>query len=222
MRVHWTSPFKPKTYLVCSHCWCTFCEHCWCYHLLLGWSRISENIIVFSLLHKYAFCHPHLSFELSSLGPDHVQVNSRSRSINTKTLTLQQFFGSVQIRVPFRVDYRTWPSIFNAKLRAPRHVSSGPAHVPLELVDESQKYRVSHKKIVFRNGVLFLVAGAWVFKIWIILGSKNIHAITRCLELVPNVSTLVCTPLSLYTPLNGHLIRGFAIFLKTIFFWDTL
>ena len=55
-------------------------------------------------------------------------------------------------------------------------------------------------------------------KIWVILGSKNIHIITRCLALVPNVSTLVCTPLSLYTPLNGYLIKGFAIFLKTIFF----
>ena len=83
-------------------------------------------------------------------------------------------------------------------------------------------YRVSQKKIVFRNLVLFWLAGVWAFKIWVILGSKNIHAITRCLALVPNVSTLVCTPLSLYTPLNGHLIRGFAIFLKTISFWDTL
>ena len=86
----------------------------------------------------------------------------------------------------------------------------------------SKKYRVSQKKIVFRNLVLFWLAGVWAFKIWVILGSKNIHAITRCLALVPNVSTLVCTPLSLYTPLNGHLIRGFAIFLKTILFWDTL
>ena len=83
-------------------------------------------------------------------------------------------------------------------------------------------YRVTQKKIVFRNLVLFWLAGVWAFKIWVILGSKNIHAITRCLALVPNVSTLVCTPLSLYTPLNGHLIRGFAIFLKTILFWDTL
>ena len=78
------------------------------------------------------------------------------------------------------------------------------------------------KRIVFRNVVLFWLAGAWAFKIWVILGSKNIHAITRCLALVPNVPTLVCTPLSLYTSLNGHLIRGFAIFLKTILFWDTL
>ena len=29
-------------------------------------------------------------------------------------------------------------------------------------------------------------------------------------------------PLLPFTPLNGHLIKGFAIFLKTIFFWDTL
>ena len=28
------------------------------------------------------------------------------------------------------------------------------------------------------------------------------------------------TPLSHFTPLNGHLIKGFAIFLKTIFVWD--
>ena len=37
-----------------------------------------------------------------------------------------------------------------------------------------------------------------------------------------NVSTLGCTPLSLYKPQKGHLIRGFAIFLKMILFWDTL
>ena len=78
------------------------------------------------------------------------------------------------------------------------------------------------KRIVFRNVVLFWLAGGWAFKMWVILGSKNIYAITRCLALVPNVSRLVCTPLYLYTPLNEHLIRGFAIFLKTIFFWDTL
>ena len=28
--------------------------------------------------------------------------------------------------------------------------------------------------------------------------------------------------LSPYTPLNGHMIKGYAIFLKPIFFWDTL
>ena len=34
---------------------------------------------------------------------------------------------------------------------------------------------------------------------WVVFGSKHIHAITRCQALVPNVSTLVCTPLSLHT-----------------------
>ena len=67
------------------------------------------------------------------------------------------------------------------------------------------------KKIVFRKVV-----------IWVMLGSKNINVIIRCLALVPNVCRLVCTSLFLCTPLNGHLIRGFDIFLKTILFWDTL
>ena len=141
------------------------------------------------------------------------------------------FFGNISIK------RRLWTccssiSMENERISAhyhdisictsPEHINNNLCLAATDLQAGSGNYRVSHKKIVFRNVVLFLVAGVWVFKIWVILGSKNIHAITRCLELVPNVSTLVCTPLSLYTPLNGHLIRGFAIFLKTILFWDTL
>ena len=40
------------------------------------------------------------------------------------------------------------------------------------------------KKNVFRNVVLFWLAGVWTFKIWVLLGSKNIHAITRCPQCV--------------------------------------
>ena len=59
-------------------------------------------------------------------------------------------------------------------------------------------------------------------KIRVIRGPEHIYAMPRCLAQAPQF-VFTWTPfLSPYTPLNGHMIKGYAIFLKPIFFWDTL
>ena len=52
-------------------------------------------------------------------------------------------------------------------------------------------YRVSKIKILFRNVAVFLLRGVLAVKIWVFWGTEHIHAITRCLAHVPNVSSLV-------------------------------
>ena len=74
-------------------------------------------------------------------------------------------------------------------------------------------YRVSQNKIVFRNIAEFSLRGVWAVKIWVFWGAEHIYVITMypmCLHL--------CEPQFLhFTHLNSHLIKGFAILLKTIF-----
>ena len=73
------------------------------------------------------------------------------------------------------------------------------------------------KYIVFRNVAVFLLRGVRAVKIWVFCGAEHIYAITRCLVNVPNVSTLVWTPISpLYTS-EWPLIKSFAIFLRRFF-----
>ena len=59
-----------------------------------------------------------------------------------------------------------------------------------------ENYRVSQKDIVFRNVADFLLRGIWAVKIWVFWGAEHIYAINRCLAHVPNLATLVWTPIS--------------------------
>ena len=67
--------------------------------------------------------------------------------------------------------------------------------VLLVLFDDPLLYKVS-KKILFRNVAEFLLRGVWAIKMWAFWGVEHIYAISRCLVHVPNVSTLVWTPIS--------------------------
>ena len=121
----------------------------------------------------------------------------------------------------FLIDNMVWFVIFWL-IMYNSYIYSSDHRQNIEIMYIIILYRVSQKDIVFRNVVLFWLAGVWVFKTWVILGSKNIHAITRCLALPPMCLHLSAPPCPFTHLWIGIMIRAFAIFLKTISFWDTM
>ena len=61
-------------------------------------------------------------------------------------------------------------------------------------------YRVSPKKVLFRNSAVFLFKGVWAVKLWVFWGAEHIYAITWCL--VSGVIYPMCLHYPHFSPLN--------------------
>ena len=80
-------------------------------------------------------------------------------------------------------------------------------------------YRVSQKKVLFRNVAVLLLRGVWAVKIWVFLGAEHIYTITRCLAHVTNVSTLMWVPISPIYTFEWLFDQKFCYYPKEDFFW---
>ena len=98
----------------------------------------------------------------------------------------------------------------------PSMVTSPTFH--LQVPTSVCSYRLSQKKIGFRNVAKFSLWGLSAVKIRVFWGAEYIYTLTRCLAHVPDLSSLLRTPIYLLTYLWMAIWSKVCHFLKPIFF----